>query len=387
MIFNCYLAFAKAEFLKSYLLILTYFYIMKKLLFFALILSITACKNNSDKEEIKEVTTATRTDVTLQLKSISTDTISIRALDYGDGDYWFSGSNGQYGKINAATEKLVNSQVTIDDGDKIEFRSIAVTPQYTYILSAGNPALIYKITQANDEVKLVYTEFEERVFYDSMKFWNDQEGIAFGDATEDCLSVIKTFDGGETWAKCKCTYLPEFIKDEAAFAASNSNIAIYGDNVWLATGGAAARILHSKDRGSNWEEYSTPIIAGSEMSGIYAIDFIDDKRGVLIGGDWNNKEDNLYNKAITYDGGKSWKLMDKGNGPGYSSDIIFVPETDGNEILAVGSQGIWWSGTQGNSWKKVSDDGFYTVKMINKTEGYLAGHNKISSFTLSTPAM
>ncbi len=360
---------------------------MKKLLFMALILSITACKKDSQKEEIKEVKTLTRADVTLQLETVSNDSISVRALDYGDGEYWFSGSNGKYGRIDAATNTVANSRITLNEDEKIEFRSIAVTPQYTYILTAGNPALIYKITQANDQVKLVYTEFEERVFYDSMKFWNDQEGIAFGDATEDCLSVIKTFDGGDTWAKCKCTYLPEFIKDEAAFAASNSNIAIYEDNVWLATGGAAARILHSPDRGSTWKEYSTPMIAGSEMTGIYAIDFIDAQHGVMIGGDWNNKEDNMYNKAITRDGGKSWKLMDNGKGPGYSSDIIFVPETDGKEILAVGSQGIWWSGTQGDSWKKLSNEGFYTVKMINKTQGYLAGNNEIASFTLSAPTL
>lgn len=355
---------------------------MKKLLFIAAIILITACKENAKTTINQQIEVENRTNVTIEINEVLTDSISIRALDYGDGNYWFSGSNGQYGRIDSKTKKVEQSKVTFDENENTEYRSIAVTDQYTYILSAGNPALIYKVTHANDEVKLVYTEVEERVFYDSMKFWNDQEGIAFGDPTEDCLSVIKTFDGGETWAKCKCNYLPEFIKGEAAFAASNSNIAIHGDNVWLATGGAAARIFHSKDRGSNWEEYSTPMIAGGEMTGIYAIDFIDDKRGVMIGGDWNNKEDNLYNKAITYDGGKNWKYMSSGNGPGYCSDIIFIPETDGKEILAVGSEGIWWSGNQGESWKKLTNEGFYTVKMIDRKQGYLAGRNKVSSFLL-----
>lgn len=355
---------------------------MKKILFFAVIILITACKENLKPALDKQVATENRTDVSIQINEVLTDSISIRALDYGDGNYWFAGSDGQYGRIDVKTSQVEMSKVTFNDNQKLEYRSIAVTDQYTYILSAGNPALVYKITHANDEVKLVYTEVEERVFYDSMKFWNDQEGIAFGDPTEDCLSVIKTFDGGETWAKCKCNYLPEFIKGEAAFAASNSNISIYEDNVWLATGGAAARIFHSKDRGSNWEEYSTPMIAGGEMTGIYAIDFIDEKRGVMIGGDWNSKEDNLYNKAITYDSGKNWKFMSSGDGPGYSSDIIFVPETDGEEILAVGSEGIWWTGNQGDSWKKLTNEGFYTVKMIDRAQGYLAGRNKVSSFLL-----
>lgn len=355
---------------------------MKKILFFTVIILIAACKENLKPALDKQVAIENRTDLSIEINEVLTDSISIRALDYSDGDYWFAGSDGKYGRIDAATNQVETSKVTFKDDEKMEYRSIAVTDQYTYILSAGNPALIYKITHANDEVKLVYTEVEERVFYDSMKFWNDQEGIAFGDPTEDCLSVIKTFDGGETWAKCKCNYLPEFIKGEAAFAASNSNIAIYQDNVWLATGGAAARIFHSTDRGSNWQEYATPMIAGGEMTGIYAIDFLDDKRGVMIGGDWNNKKDNLYNKAITYDGGKNWKFMDSGNGPGYSSDIIFIPETNGKEILTVGSEGIWWSGNEGKSWKQLTEKGFYTVKMINRSQGYLAGRNKISSFSL-----
>jgi photosystem II stability/assembly factor-like uncharacterized protein len=356
---------------------------MKNTLFIALILMITACKTNPKTLEKEAFTITPRTDVSMEIDEIMTDSISIRALDYGNVNYWYSGSDGKYGSINAATGELKRFQLASAEARKMEYRSIAVTQQYTYLLSAGNPALIYKITQATDDVKLVYTEHGEQVFYDSMKFWNDREGIAFGDPIDDCLSIIKTTDGGETWKKSNCTVVPKFIKGEAAFAASNSNISIYKDNVWVVTGGAAARVLHSKDRGSTWDSYSTPIIAGGEMTGIYAVDFIDDKLGVLIGGDWNNKEDNLANKAISHDAGKNWKLMDTKNGPGYCSDIVFVPETEGKEILAVGSQGIWWSGTQGDSWKKLSDQGFYTLKMINHKEGVLAGRFKVSKFTLN----
>jgi photosystem II stability/assembly factor-like uncharacterized protein len=355
---------------------------MKKTLFFALIVGTLSCKNDPKVMEPETVLIDSRMDIAIEINDVMTDTISIRALDYVNGDYWFSGSDGQYGRIEEATGHTEKFKVTLKEDQSIEFRSIAATELYTYILSAGNPALIYKIRQANNSVKLIYTELGEGVFYDSMKFWNDQEGIAFGDPIENCLSVLKTLDGGATWKKVDCTYLPEFIDGEAAFAASNSNIAIYKDQVWLATGGAAARILHSKDRGSNWEEYATPIIAGGAMTGIYAIDFIDEKRGVIIGGDWNKKADNRYNKAITSDGGKSWKLMDSKNGPGYCSDIIFIPETDGKELLAVGSEGIWWSGTEGVLWKKLTDTGFYTVRMVNSKEGYLAGHNKMSKFKL-----
>ncbi|WP_124980507.1 sialidase family protein [Nonlabens xiamenensis] len=352
---------------------------------FYLLLSllILASCNQEKRESLPATPTTLNAIPSISLSSVMNDSISVRALDYGGDNYWFAGNTGTYGKIDAKTGTLEKSKIQLEDHKELEFRSIAVTDQFTYILTAGNPALIYKIAHANDEVELVYTEYEERVFYDSMRFWDDQEGIAFGDPTEDCLSVIKTFDGGLSWAKCKCTYMPEFIPGEAAFAASNSNIAVQGDHVWLATGGAAARILHSKDRGSTWEEYATPMIAGSEMAGIFAIDFYDQELGVMIGGNWEDKKMNTYNKAITYDGGRNWKLMANGNDPGYCSDIIFVPGTKGKELMAVGTNGIWWSGDQGANWSQLSDEGFYTVKMIDQSNGYLAGHHNISRFTIS----
>nr|WP_152565653.1 hypothetical protein [Nonlabens ulvanivorans] len=140
--------------------------------------------------------------------------------------------------------------------------------------------------------------------------------------------------------KLQCTELPDFVPGEAAFAASNSNIKILGDQVWLVTGGAMARVIYSDNRGSNWQIFNTPIIAGGEMTGIYAVDFYDKDLGVIIGGDWNKKEDNKYNKAITRNGGKSWNLLSNDAGPGYCSDIIFIPDTNGQELLAVGSPGI-----------------------------------------------
>jgi photosystem II stability/assembly factor-like uncharacterized protein len=69
-----------------------------------------------------------------------------------------------------------------------------------------------------------------------MQFWNDKEGIAIGDPTEDTFSIIVTRDGGETWTKLLSDKLPTNASGEAAFAASNTNIVIKGDT-WLVSGG------------------------------------------------------------------------------------------------------------------------------------------------------
>ncbi|MEO9503277.1 MULTISPECIES: WD40/YVTN/BNR-like repeat-containing protein [Nonlabens] len=355
---------------------------MKKIIYILAAIAVLSCKESENKALEKEVVQVVAQDATIEITPILTDSISVRALDYGNGNYWYAGSKGSYGSIDVTTGSPTRGLIKLNEDEDVEFRSIATTSNYTYILTAGNPALIYKIAHKDGAVEHVYTEVEERVFYDSMKFWNDDEGIAMGDPMGGCFSIIKTYDGGKTWGKLQCTELPDFVPGEAAFAASNSNIKILGDQVWLVTGGAMARVIYSDNRGSNWQIFNTPIIAGGEMTGIYAVDFYDKDLGVIIGGDWNKKEDNKYNKAITRNGGKSWNLLSNDAGPGYCSDIIFIPDTNGQELLAVGSPGIWWSGNQGKDWKQLSDKGFYTVKMIDSMNGYLAGNNRISSFKI-----
>jgi hypothetical protein len=126
----------------------------------------------------------------------------------------------------------------------------------------------------------------------------------------------------------------------------------------------------------------TPITRGGEMTGIYAVDFYDENLGVIIGGDWNHKDVKTANKAITRDGGKTWELLADGAGPDYSSDMSFIPGTNGKELIAVGLPGIWWSGDQGTTWKQLSETGFYTISFKDSNNGMLAGSNSIRSFQL-----
>ena len=172
--------------------------------------------------------------------------------------------------------------------------------------------------------------------------------------------------------------MPKTAVGEAAFAASNSNISIYKNNVWIVTGGKKARVFHSFDRGDTWKVYETPIIQGASMTGIYSVDFYDDQKGIIFGGNWDRKEFNEGNKAITNDGGKTWRLLSNGSGPGYRSSVKFIPGTNGSEIVAVGSPGISYSNDSGNSWVELSKEGFYAIEFVNDTLAFASGKNKIS---------
>ena len=123
--------------------------------------------------------------------------------------------------------------------------------------------------------------------------------------------------------------MPEALEGEAAFAASNGNIAVSDSAVWIVTGGKASRVFYSADRGRNWEVMAAPIVQGGAMTGLFSLDMSDEKHGIAWGGDWENMADNGANKIVTYDGGMHWEPLLQGEGPGYSSSPIPMGRTFG----------------------------------------------------------
>ncbi len=309
---------------------------------------------------------------------------SIRALKVVDENkVWFAGSKGVYGfTTDNGTTWTTDSIKT--DSITPHFRSIAVTKKATFLLSIASPALLYKTTDDGKNWKIVYQENHPNAFYDAMAFWNDDEGIAMGDPTDGCLSIIITRNGGEHWEKLSCELLPPTEEGEAAFAASNSNIALYGDHAWIVTGGKRARVFHSSDKGKSWEVFDTPIIEGDQMTGIYSVDFYDEKTGIIFGGDWNAKEMNSKNKAITKDSGKTWTLIADGQEPGYRSRVKFIPTADAKKLLAVGIPGISFSSDAGRNWNSLSEESYYTLSISNNTY-WVAGDKRISKIIWETP--
>jgi photosystem II stability/assembly factor-like uncharacterized protein len=316
---------------------------------------------------------------TVEIETILEDSLlSIRAIDVlDDKSLAFAANNGTYGLYNPKKRSWQISKQKYDSL-QLEFRSIAHTSTDFFMLSVGSPALIFK-TGDQGNMDLVYLEEHPKVFYDSMTFWNDQEGIAIGDTTDECLSIIITRDGGNTWKKLSCDELPKGIEGEGAFAASNTNIAINGDNTWIAT--TAGRIYFSNDKGDSWEVIETPIVKEKETEGIYSVDFYDALNGFAIGGDYTNPDDNKSNKMLTKDGGSTWQLVAAGQTPGYRSCVQYLPNREGKELVAVGFKGIDYSNDGGNIWKSISKEGFYTIRFLNDSVAYAAGQGRISKLT------
>lgn len=317
-------------------------------------------------------------EIQLQLKSFPLR-CSVRAIQALDSNtVWFAGTGGQFGYTeNGGRSWHIDS---LQYGDStLEFRAIAVTENAVFLLNVGSPALLFRSTDKGLSWAPVYQETHPACFYDAMAFWDAQNGIAIGDPTDRCLSVIRTTDGGNTWEKLPCTQLPAITEGEFAFAASNSNIALKGRHAWVVSGGKRSRVFHTADRGDSWEVFDTPIVEGGAMTGIFSADFYDENLGIVFGGDWQDQTRNTQNKARTTDGGKHWQLLADGQEPGYRSCVRYVPGRDGREIFAVGMPGISYSSDGGAHWRLLNQEDFYTLRI--PAEGrmaWLAGKNKIA---------
>jgi photosystem II stability/assembly factor-like uncharacterized protein len=313
----------------------------------------------------------------IKIDTLFQDKISIRAILIDKNKVWYGGDNSRFGYFDLEKKEKFEEHI-YRDTLKLEFRSIAQTSKDIFLLSVGNPALLYSVSKKDQKFKLVYKEVNSKVFYDSMQFWNDKEGIAIGDPTEDTFSMIITRDGGETWTKMLSDKLPTNAVGEAAFAASNTNIVINGNDTWLVSGGKKARVFYSPDKAKTWKVVETPIVQGKPMTGIFTADFYDSKHGFIAGGDYENPGKKADNKAFTADGGKTWQLIGQNLGFGYASCVQYVPGGNGKEIICVGSEGIQYSQNGGENWMQLSTDTkLFTIRFVNKNTAIAAGHNKI----------
>jgi len=331
---------------------------------FFLVLCLFGCAQQSELPLFKKV----------DIKILYRDTLSVRALESMPGSVGFGGSGGLFGSVDTRDYSVRTGRIEYQ-GDFPEFRATGHTATDFFLLSAGSPALLYK-TGDQGSMELVYEDHHPEVFYDSMAFWDDLNGIAVGDAMEGCLSILITRDGGNTWEKQSCKDLPRALPGEGAFAASNTNIAIAGPACWIVT--SRGRIVYSPDKGTTWEVLASPLEPESETQGLYSLDFFNGDQGYAVGGDFTQPQGNTQNKLATQDGGKTWSFEASGEFPGYKSCVQYVPGRAGRDLVAVGFTGIAYSADRGVSWQPLSDTGFYSLRFVDDSTAVASGRGTIA---------
>jgi photosystem II stability/assembly factor-like uncharacterized protein len=226
---------------------------------------------------------------------------------------WASGAHGTYLR---SVDGQHWTAAQVPEGATLDFRAVvAFSADEAFLMSAGkgDQSRIYHTSDGGQHWSLQFTNDNPNGFFDAMAFWDAKHGIVLGDPIADESGKVKfelltTDDGGQGWRRLPSANLPPAQEGEGAFAASNSCLALKGDNIWFATGGRVARVFHSPDRGQTWQVVNTPVAHGADSTGIFSIAFRDSLHGVIAGGDYKHPDQDGPNLAFTSDGGKTWQL-------------------------------------------------------------------------------
>ncbi len=286
---------------------------------------------------------------------------------------WASGSKGT---VLVSTDGGENWNVNnIEGAEENDFRSIhAWDKNRAMVFGVAGPTFGYLTENGGESWEVVFQDSTKGLFFNSLKFADDKNGLAVSDPINGKFFVIRTEDGGKKWERV--AEIPDAVEGEANFAASNSCIGFLpSGKAWIATGGKVARVFYSDDFGKSWKVSETPIVHGQSSSGIFSISFKNDNEGIIIGGIFDKPELNINIAAFTTDGGKTWvpaETMPKE----YRSCVQFVSNKKESFFFTTGKTGFDSSVDGGKNWNLVGENGYYTFRAVpGKLIGFVAGDN------------
>jgi photosystem II stability/assembly factor-like uncharacterized protein len=248
----------------------------------------------------------------------------------------------------------------------------AVSLDTVYLMAAAqDTARIYKTTDRGQHWALQYDNASPGAFLDAISFWDSNHGIALGDPINGHFTLLRTDDGGAHWTPIPADSIPPSLPNEAAFAASGTALATCGANdAWFATGlASAARVFITHDRGLHWTTVETPVTAATSTKGIFSLACIDSAHGVAVGGDYRTPDSTSIAAAYTDDGGRTWTAVPPSAATGYLSGATFVPNTNPQTLVAVGTRGTSISTDAGHSWTKIDSTPLNAVVAVPTANG------------------
>ncbi|RZL48805.1 MAG: oxidoreductase [Pedobacter sp.] len=334
----------------------------KRILFILLIFPVLSFAQNFT---LKQLTTGKNT--SMRGLSILSDSVA-----------WVSGSNGYIGKTLNGGKTWEWMQPK--GYEKLDFRDIeAFDKLKAIVVNAGSPAYILTTNDGGKSWKQVYKNTDSAIFLDGMAFWDNQQGIIFGDPINNKMQLLKTTDGGLSWQDISSKLKKELKVGEAGFAASGTTIRTAADGkVWVASGGSTSNIYFSGNYGNTWKVYPCPILQGESSTGPFSIAFYNAKKGLAVGGNYLKDKENTNNILRTTNGGKSWLKPEK---PvlGYRSAVEYFND---KICFATGSSGTDYSLDGGNTWTNLSTLNFNALQKAKKGNLVLLTGNKGNIYQL-----
>jgi photosystem II stability/assembly factor-like uncharacterized protein len=225
-----------------------------------------------------------------------------------------------------------------------------------------------KIFHSNDSGKTWVLQFHDSsnpYFFDFIKFFNVENGIAVADAISpnSPMTILKTSNGGNNWNIINNSYMiGENAKD--VFYQISFPTLLTG----FIAGNKSNKLYKTSDGGYNWEEIQLPFFNDFSL-----VSFYNDKLGFIIGSE-NLSKIGLYR---TTDGGVNWKRIEIV--PKTSvCDIEFLPNMP-NNIWFSDYDNLYFSADTGDTWSiiKLADSvlGARNIEFLNDFVGFILCDN------------
>lgn len=306
-----------------------------------------------------------------QRKSVN-NSPRLQSLSITDaGVIWASGTKGQVVMSNDNGNSWQTKQVP--NSDDLQFRDIWAQGNTVFLLAAGegDKSQIYRSDNNGDNWSVQYIMDNPQGFINCFDFWDEKNGLVFGDSIDENLFMLRTKDGGKSWARLNSVPLAQ-AGGEGGFSASGSCVRIGTDNqVWVSTGATKqARLLRSVDYGQTWHSTPLPYPSG-DTAGIFSA--IPDSNWTFGG--------RMNTPIIT-----GFKLTNQQWQPTQGIGLkgaIYGSDSFGNNVIVVNPDGASLSTDNGEHWQRISSHSFWVVEFDKNGTAWLAGPNgRISKISL-----
>ena len=294
---------------------------------------------------------------------------------------WAAGAGGTFAVTRDGGKTWRSG--TVPGADSLQFRDVhGESDRVAWLLSIGNgtDSRIYRTVDGGRNWAVQFINRDPKAFFDCFAFWDERSGIAFSDNVDGIFPLLRTDDSGYEWqlvsdpADSARSPLPRATPGEGGFASSGTCVITTGkSDAWIATGaGAAARLLHTTDRGRSWTSIATPMVAGTPTTGHTSISFRDEEHGLAVGGDVAALDSRTDNVIRSVDGGKRWTPGGALTFPGPAHVVAYVPGGEGVAV-AAGPRGASWSGDDGRSWFQLDTLNYWGASFVSRKAGWLVG--------------
>jgi photosystem II stability/assembly factor-like uncharacterized protein len=293
--------------------------------------------------------------------------VGAQCLDHKSCVIWASGSNGVILRSN--NDGKTWKQLPVAGGGDLDFRDIeAFGTDIAYVMSSGESekSRIYKTTDDGEHWTLQYSDKRPGFFLDSLACDSPTHCVAISDPVDGKFLLIATEDG-EHWKELSREHMPAALPQEGAFAASGTAVALCDGKIFFGTGGPAARIFSTRDRGNSWMVVNIPMAARNPSSGVFSVACVGPNL-VAVGGDYKDPDRATEVAAYSNDSGQTWQLSAT-QPSGYRSAVATFSD---HGLIAVGPNGVDVSHDEGVHWQHEQSLNLNAVRLTG-TIGWAVG--------------